>query len=228
MINNYSYEEMKELLDLQNIFLITLVEIVGSKDYSTGEHIRRTAEYVKILATELKIRGIYNDELHDTFISNLSFAAPLHDIGKINTPDHILNKPGKLTEEEFETMKDHTIIGGYILKKIIDKLPNDSKFLNVLTMARDIALSHHEKWNGKGYPYALSKLEIPLSARIMAICDVFDALTSKRVYKEAYSSDRAYQIILEESGKSFDPLITDVFCSDSVKEKIKIFKNKKI
>ena len=225
MINN-SCDDIRELYELQKIFIMTLIEMVGSKDYNTGEHIRRTAEYVKIIAIELKKRGIYQEDLQGNFIKNLVNAAPLHDIGKINTPDAILNKPGKLTEEEFETMKDHTIIGGYNIQKIIDKLPKDSKFLTVLNIAHDIALYHHEKWNGKGYPYQKKELDIPLSARIMTVADVFDALTSKRVYKEAIPFDESYEIISEESGKSFDPIITDVFCDNKVKKKIKIFLNK--
>lgn len=221
MINNYSNEDLKKIYELQKIFLITLVEMVGSKDYITGEHIRRTAEYVKIIANELK--EVYH--LNDEYIKNLVFVAPLHDIGKINTPDAILNKPEKLTNEEFQIMQEHTIIGSYIIQKIINKLPNDSTFLKALTMAQDIALSHHEKWNGEGYPNKIKKFEIPLSARIMAVADVFDALTSKRVYKDAFSFDKAYEIIKEESGKSFDPIIVDTFCNDIVKQKIKTVLN---
>lgn len=226
MKNIYSNEEIQELFELQNIFLTTLVEIVESKDYITGEHIRRTAEYVKIIASELQLDGLCHDEIKNGYIKNLVLAAPLHDIGKIHTPDAILNKPGRLTEEEFKTMQDHTIIGGYIIQKIIDKLPENSRFLPIFNMAHNIALYHHEKWNGKGYPDGKSELEIPLCARIMSIADVFDALTSKRCYKEAMSLDDAYQIIKDCSGESFDPKIVDVFCKNKVKERIKCLNEK--
>lgn len=223
---DFSNDDIKEVYELQKIFLITLIDIIGSKDYDTGENIRRTAEYIKILANELLEEGIYSDIIDERYIKNLVLAAPLHDIGKINTPDNILNKVGKLSDSEFQTMQDHTVVGGYIIQRIIDKLPENSKFLDVLKMAHDIALYHHEKWNGKGYPDGLSEYEIPLSARLMAVADVFDALTSNRSYKKAFSFDESYNIILKESGKHFDPLNIKVFSKENTREKIRVLSAK--
>lgn len=220
MNENYTHDEMKELLQLQEIFLITLAEMVGSKDFGTGEHIQRTAQLVKIISQELKERGYYQDEIDDNFIRNLSFAAPLHDVGKINTPDAILMKPGKLTNEEFEQMKQHTIVGGEIIQKIIDKLPKDSHFMEILKVAKNVALYHHEKWNGTGYPSGMVKDDIPLAARIMTVADVFDAMTSKRCYKDEMPADLAYQEILDKSGIYFDPIVVKAFSNAVEKGKI--------
>jgi HD-GYP domain-containing protein (c-di-GMP phosphodiesterase class II) len=134
-------------------------------------------------------------------------SAPLHDVGKINVSDLILNKPGKLTDEEFEIMKTHTTAGGNIIASIIDKIPDSDYLLE----AKNLAMYHHEKWNGKGYPAGLAGEDIPLSARVMAVADVFDALISDRCYKKGFPYDKAFSIILEERGKQFDPKIVDAF-----------------
>ena len=155
----------------------------------------------------MKREGVYKDQLTPKFIENVINSAPLHDIGKIAVPDSILNKPGKLTKEEFDIMKTHTTKGGQIIKSIIESVPNS----HYLEEAKNLATYHHERWDGKGYPTGLAGEDIPLSARIMAVADVFDALVSKRSYKEGFSYDKALNIIQEESGTHFDSKLVDVF-----------------
>jgi HD-GYP domain-containing protein (c-di-GMP phosphodiesterase class II) len=192
---------------MHNALIITLADMVESRDKNTGQHIRKTAAYTKIIMEELKREGVYQDELTDDFIENVVNSAPLHDIGKINVPDAILNKPGKLTTDEFELMKTHTTTGGKIISHIIEIIP-DSEYLYE---AKNLATYHHEKWNGAGYPAGLSGKDIPLSARIMAVADVFDALVSNRSYKKGFPYEKALAIIREESGTHFDPKIVDAF-----------------
>ncbi len=183
--------------------------LVENKDGSTGGHIRRTSLYVKLLADELLNRGCYKDELNREYIEMLSKAAPMHDIGKIAVPDVILQKPGKLTDEEFEAMKSHTLRGGEIIRETFGHL-EDKKYTR---MAYEVARFHHEKWNGRGYPEGLKGEEIPLCARIMAIADVFDAVSEKRCYRDAMPMDKCFKIIEEGSGESFDPVLAEVFVS---------------
>jgi len=159
------------------------------------------------LALNLQDKDEYRDLLTDEYIELLYKSAPLHDIGKVGVKDSILLKPGRLTEEEFEEMKKHTIYGGESLMVGIKELGEDS----FLTLAKEIALTHHEKWDGTGYPRGLSKAEIPISGRLMALSDVYDALISKRVYKSAFTHDEAKKIILEGRGTHFDPDIVDAF-----------------
>ena len=192
---------------MQQALILTLADMVESRDQNTGEHIRKTAAYTKIIMQELKREHVYEDELTDEFMEHVEHSAPLHDIGKINVPDAVLNKPGKLTEEEFELMKTHTSTGGRIIEHIIETVPES----NYLHEAKNLATYHHEKWNGKGYPTGLSGLDIPLSARIMAVADVFDALVSTRSYKKGFPYEKAFAIIQEESGSHFDPKIVQAF-----------------
>ncbi|MCR5814451.1 MAG: HD domain-containing protein [Desulfovibrio sp.] len=192
---------------MQNALILTLADMVESRDQNTGEHIRKTAAYTKIIMEEMKRRHIYEDELTEQFMENVEHSAPLHDIGKINVPDAILNKPGKLTDEEFALMKSHTTTGGKIISHIIETVPESG----YLYEAKNLATFHHEKWNGKGYPTGLSGLDIPLSARIMAVADVFDALVSTRSYKKGFPYEKAFAIIEEESGSHFDPKIVEAF-----------------
>ena len=161
----------------------------------------------------LKKKGYYAEKITPKFMSDVVRSAPLHDIGKINIPDEILNKPGKLTPEEFEIMKTHATAGKKIMEDAISTVQGE----NYLKEARNMAAYHHERWDGKGYPEGLHGEVIPLSARIMAVADVFDALTSPRVYKEAYPLDKALSIIKEEAGKQFDPRCVEVFM-DSLPE----------
>lgn len=198
--------------DMQSGMITFMAEVVENRDDNTGGHIRRTAEYVACIAKELKAQGIYGDILTDRYMSDMVVAAPLHDIGKIHIPDAILNKPGKLTAEEFEVMKTHTTAGEELLTHAKAEL-GESDYLN---MAVEMAAYHHEWWNGKGYPYGISGEEIPLCARIMAVADVFDALTSKRCYKNAMPLEKAYAIIREESGTHFDPAVVEAFLSSGL------------
>lgn len=205
-----------ELLRMQAGVIENMADLVENRDGSTGGHIKRTAEYVRIVTKELQRERKFIDAIDNQFIFNIVTAAPLHDIGKISIPDIILNKPGRFTDEEYSIMKTHTTAGRKALQKAI-KTMGDSPYLN---MAINMAQSHHEWWNGKGYPDGIKGEEIPLCARIMAIADVFDAIVSKRCYKEAIPLDKAYAIIREESGTHFDPDIVEAFfnAQDKIEE----------
>ncbi len=194
---------------MQSGMITLMAEIVENRDDNTGGHIRRTAAYVEIIAKELKRQGAYQSVLTDGYIQDMIVAAPLHDIGKIHIPDAVLNKPGRLTAEEFEIMKSHTTAGQELLTHAKGEL-GEWGYLNT---AVEMAAYHHEWWNGKGYPYGISGEEIPLCARIMAVADVFDALTSRRCYKSAMPMEKAFDIIREESGIHFDPVVAEVFFS---------------
>ena len=213
-------EQMRDLRRLseatakmQDGLIITMADMVERRDSDTGEHIQKTALYVKIIVEGLKKKGYYAEKITPKFMSDVVRSAPLHDIGKINIPDEILNKPGKLTPEEFEIMKTHATAGKKIMEDAISTVQGE----NYLKEARNMAAYHHERWDGKGYPEGLHGEVIPLSARIMAVADVFDALTSPRVYKEAFPLDKALSIIKEEAGKQFDPRCVEVFM-DSLPE----------
>lgn len=181
--------------------------LVENKDGSTGGHIRRTTTYVEMLARELKNHNLYRDELTEDFIKNLVMAAPMHDIGKIAIPDAILQKPGKLTEEEFAVMKTHSEKGGEIIEETFKTMGEDE----YSRIAYQVARHHHEKWNGKGYPDGLARKEIPLGARIMAVADVFDAVSAKRCYRDAMPLEKCFAIIENGSGQDFDPFIAEIF-----------------
>lgn len=197
----------EKISHMQSGMVTFLAEVVENRDDNTGGHIRRTAKYVEMIAKELKERGAYRDILTEDYVRDMVIAAPLHDIGKIHIPDSILNKPGRLTEEEFAIMKTHAAAGRDLLLQARAELGEFS----YLHMAIEMAEGHHEWWNGKGYPNGSQGEEIPLCARIMAVADVFDALTSKRCYKEAMPLEKAYAIIREESGVHFDPVVADAF-----------------
>ena len=184
-----------------------IASIAEHRDPETGNHIKRTQNYVKILAEELALNHKYTFLQNDNTIDILSNSARLHDIGKVGIPDRILLKPGKLTEGEFEIMKSHTILGKEALAAGAEKIKDNS----FLKFAIDIALNHHEKWDGSGYPKGLKENQIPLSARLMALADVYDAIINKRVYKEASSHKNAVAAIKEESGKHFDPEVVNAF-----------------
>lgn len=194
---------------MQDSLILVLADMVESRDQNTGDHVKKTAEYTEIIMEEMKKEHIYENQLTDKFINDVYRSAPLHDIGKISISDTILNKNGKLTDEEFTIMQGHAAAGADILSKVMEKIPDsDSGYLHE---ARIMALCHHEKWNGKGYPQGLSGNDIPLSARIMAVADVFDALASDRAYKKAFSFEKAIEIIRESSGTHFDPLVVQAF-----------------
>lgn len=204
--NKRSYYH-EQVSDMQFNIITTMADIVESRDGNTGGHIRRTARYVEAIAKTLRKQGAFPDILTDQYMADMIVAAPLHDIGKIHVSDLILNKPGRLTEEEFEIMKSHAAEGRDLLLRAKQQL-GESSYLNI---AIDMAAYHHEWWNGKGYPYQIAGENIPLCARIMAVADVFDALVSKRCYKSAMPVEKAYSIIREESGTHFDPVVVDAF-----------------
>ena len=204
---NMENPTIRGLEHYQNEMVMGFATMVENKDDSTGGHIRRSSAYVKLIAKNLKKNKKYRPILTHDYINHLEQSAPMHDIGKIGMPDAILQKPGRLTDEEFEIMKGHTVAGGNIIRETFGHLFDGA----YETMAFQVARFHHEKWNGTGYPFGLKEYEIPLSARIMAIADVFDALVSKRCYKEAFSYDEAFDILRKESGTHFDPKIFEVF-----------------
>lgn len=201
-------ELMQKLITTQDITIIALAKLAEFRDPETGEHLERMREYAKILAHELKKTSKYEDYINDRYIDNIYKSTPLHDIGKVGIPDNILLKPGKLTDEEFEIMKKHSNIGGDAISSAIKLTGSEKSFLD---MGKDIAYYHHEKWNGMGYPEGLKGEDIPLSARITALADVYDALTSKRVYKPAFPHQKAKDILVEETEAAFDPDIVDGF-----------------
>ena len=204
-------EDAKTIERLQNGMIIDFANMVESRDKNTGDHIKKTAYYVFRIAKELKKEGVFADVLTDEYIEKIVRSAPLHDIGKIKISDVILNKPGRLTEDEFEIMKTHTSEGYDILEHTtVNEL--DSEYLKE---AENMAHYHHERWDGTGYPCKLKGDEIPLSARIMAVADVFDALVSKRSYKGPFTFEKAIEIIKEESGTHFDPQVTEAFLNIS-------------
>jgi putative two-component system response regulator len=206
-------EENKARLSIRNLsraqeaIIESMASMTETRDSDTGGHIQRTREYVRMLANELKKDERYSDILTDELLTSLYRSAPLHDIGKVGISDNILLKQGPLSEEEFEEMKQHTIIGRNIISATNRKLGNGS-FLRV---ANEMAYTHHEKWDGSGYPQGLKGEQIPLSGRLMALADAYDAMISKRVYKPAFSHEKAMAKILSESGTSFDPKIVAVF-----------------
>lgn len=199
----------KELAATQDVAILCLASLAETRDNETGNHIRRTQYYTRILANQLRSHPRFSEYLTAETINLIFKSAPLHDIGKVGIPDTILLKPGRLTEEEFEIMKTHTTLGRDAIQQAETELDRTST--SFLRYAKDIAVSHHEKWNGSGYPKGLKGDDIPISGRLMAIADVYDALVSKRVYKPAFPHETAVDIILSDRGKHFDPDITDAF-----------------
>ncbi|MEE3466801.1 MAG: HD domain-containing phosphohydrolase [Eubacterium sp.] len=216
-------EQMRDLrhyteatAQMQNGLIITMADMVESRDSDTGAHIQKTAAYVKIILEGLKKKGYYAEKLTPKYMSDAVISAPLHDVGKINVPDAVLNKPGKLTDEEYAIIKTHTTAGREIIERAIDTVHGE----NYLKEARNMAAYHHERWDGKGYPEGLHGEVIPLSARVMAVADVFDALTSKRVYKPAFPPEEALRIIQEGSGTQFDPKCVEAFFDSLTEVKV--------
>jgi putative two-component system response regulator len=199
----------QELIAAQDATISAFCSLAEARDYETGNHIRRTQHYVRAIAEQVRDRDPYRSELSDETIDLLFKSAPLHDVGKVAIPDAVLLKPGKLDREEWEIMKRHTVLGrDAILQAEADLVVVGDSFLK---HAREIATSHHERWDGAGYPDGLAGAAIPLSARIMAIADVYDALISRRVYKPAYTHDDAVHMIMRERGTHFDPGLADAF-----------------
>ncbi len=201
-------KRMKQVSEVQDVTISALASLAETRDQETGYHIRRTQWYVKLLAEKVKDHPRFCDELTPEIIDAFFKSAPLHDVGKVGIADNVLLKPGKLTAEEFEIMKGHAYLGFHALEMAEQEIGTEDSFL---TAAKDIAHYHHEKWDGSGYPNGLSGEDIPLSARLMAIADVYDALISKRVYKDAMPHDKALEIIREGRGSHFDPDLIDAF-----------------
>ncbi len=203
-------KRLSEINHMQDASICVMVSLAEFRDESTGNHIRRTQEYVRMLALELAKLPHYSELLTPGYVELMSKSAPLHDVGKIAIPDHILLKPGKHTPEEFDIMKTHAQRGYDMLKRAGDHMGEQGEFL---TLAMEIAGCHHEKWDGSGYPNGLVGDSIPLSARLMAVADVFDALLARRPYKEPMSIAQATEIIMEGKGKHFDPEVVEAFVS---------------
>ncbi len=209
-------EYAEELVKTQEAAIFALAKLAESRDPETGGHLERIQNYTKVLAEEMAAFPEYDGYITREYIQSIYISSPLHDIGKVGIRDAILLKPGRLTAEEFEEMKLHTVIGGATLAAAEARL-NRRSFLEV---GKAIAYCHHEKWDGAGYPRGLQGEEIPLSARIMALADVYDALRSKRVYKEAWPHEQARQTIVEAAGSHFDPMVVEAFirCEPQVLE----------
>jgi response regulator RpfG family c-di-GMP phosphodiesterase len=195
--------------DAQDSIITALAKLSEYRDPETGSHLLRLKQYSTLLCNHLSQLTEYKARVNIEFTKDLARSSPLHDIGKVGIPDAILKKPGKLTAEEFEIMKDHAKIGGDTLRSVYDQYPSQ----NFIKCGMEIAYGHHEKWNGSGYPYGLSGEEIPLSARILSLVDVYDALTCHRVYKAPFSRKQANAIIVEGRGTHFDPGLVDAFLS---------------
>lgn len=205
---------LRRMKNYNSEIVTSFATLVESRDSSTGSHVKRTKSYVKILLDEIKTNSLFSSIMTKDFEDKMMNAAPMHDIGKISIPDTILQKPGKLTDEEYSVMKKHSVLGGEIIQEIFKDM-DDKEFLNI---AYDVTRYHHEKWNGNGYPEGLVGKEIPFSARIMAIADVFDAISAKRCYRDAMPLDKCFAIIKEGKGVDFDPVLTDLFLN--AKEKV--------
>ena len=198
----------EQLQIIQDVTIMAMASLAETRDNETGNHIRRTQHYMRALATKVNSLPRYASEFDEQTIASFFKSAPLHDIGKVGIPDTILLKPGKLTPEEFEIMKTHTVLGRNTILAAEKMIETPSTFLR---HAREIALSHQEKWDGTGYPEGIAGDVIPISARLMAVADVYDALISRRVYKSALRHETAVKVIREGRGSHFDPDITDAF-----------------
>lgn len=198
----------QEVTAIQDVTIQVMASLAETRDVDTGNHIRRTQHYVQTLAEQLRTHPRFATVLTDSYVRMLFKSAPLHDIGKVGIPDRILLKPGRFEPAEFELMKNHTTLGRNAIEQAEKQLGMQVDFLS---MAKEIALSHHEKWDGTGYPQGLAGDAIAVSARLMAIADVYDALISRRIYKEGMPHDKAVAIIQEGRGTHFDPDVTDAF-----------------
>jgi putative two-component system response regulator len=200
-------------LETRDLLIFALARLAESRDSDTGAHLERVRTYSRIIAEHLATQPKYRDTINADFVRLIYLTSPLHDIGKVATPDSVLLKPGPLTRDEFEIMKTHTTHGAATLEAALQEYPS----AHYLRMARDIAASHHEWYDGTGYPLGLSGEAIPLCGRIVALADVYDALTSRRIYKEAYSHQRARDIVLAARGSHFDPDVVDAFVANEAK-----------
>lgn len=205
--------QVKEITSAQMAAIFATSKLAESKDPETGAHLERLRIFCRVICEYLTEHDSYKETVNSTFIDCIYAASPLHDIGKVGIPDNILLKPGKLTETEWQIMQTHTMIGAHTLRAVADKHPGNS----FIRMGIEIAEAHHEKWDGSGYPYGLKGEAIPLSARILALADVYDALTSVRCYKDAFSHQKSREIIVEGTGKHFDPGVVEAFLNSEDK-----------
>ena len=215
-LENIINEKTKMVEKLQDAIVTSVTDLVEFRDKITGGHAKRTALYLKIFVNNLRQNQKYSNLFTDEYVANVLRAAPLHDVGKIGINDNILTKNGSLDDSEFEYMKLHTSLGGLAFENALDEVPGNE----FIMVAKDMALYHHECWDGTGYPFKLSGENIPFCARIMAIVDVYDALTTKRPYKEPYSHEQAVEIINSRKGRNFQPELVEEFnlCSEEFKK----------
>ncbi len=206
-MNTDLLNQQKKVSDMQVKIISGLANLIESRDTETGEHVIRTSEYVRILAEDCRAKGLYTDILTDHYIELLYTLAPMHDVGKIVVSDTVLKKPGKLTPEEYEEIKKHAAQGGKVVRQVLADITDEE----YLAFASDIATYHHERWDGSGYPFGIKGEDIPLCARFMTIADSFDALVSKRCYKDPIPVDEALELMKSESGTHFDPKLLEVF-----------------
>ena len=206
------HDRTNDISRLQSAIIMWTAEMVEFRDEETGQHVERVQKYLQVLLGAMEEKGLYADELATWDVDAFLKSAPLHDVGKIKIRDDILLKTARLTEDEFECMKLHTVYGKMLLESLQDKVPNQT----FLDYAKILAHLHHERWDGKGYPEHMNGLGIPLQARMMALADVYDALVSERPYKKAFSHEEAMRIITEGRGTQFDPNLTDLFASLSL------------
>lgn len=209
IVKQQAYVWFRQLANVRQVTMESMAAVAETRDPETGGHIKRTKHYVKAIAENLRDTGYYSEIMTQEFIDLLFVSAPLHDIGKVGVPDNILRKPGKLTDEEYELMKKHAEYGKNIVSSTAQKIEGD----NFLNIAVDITYSHHERWDGSGYPLGLAGQEIPLAGRIMAVADAYDAAISRRCYKEPLPHDEAVRLMREAKGKVYDPVILDAFLS---------------
>jgi putative two-component system response regulator len=197
-------------LETRDVAIFALARLAESRDPETGAHLERVRTYARIIARHLAKQPAFQSEVTGEFVRLIYLTSPLHDIGKVGIPDSVLLKPGRLSDREFEIMKTHTTIGADTLNAAVQQFP-DVAFLR---MGRDIALTHHERYDGSGYPGRMLGNQIPLSGRIVALADVYDALTSKRVYKQAFAHEVSRGLLVDEAGKHFDPRIVEAFVAN--------------
>jgi response regulator RpfG family c-di-GMP phosphodiesterase len=207
MLERQVLESLEDVKEARAGVILGLAKLAEYRDKDTGRHLERIREYAKLLAGEIAKKDQYREYITPEYIEDLYNSSILHDIGKVGIADAILLKPGRLTPEEYEIIKNHSILGGKTLSAVYDQIKGNS----FLTIGMEIAYHHHEKWDGSGYPSGLKGKEIPLSARIVSIADVYDALVSKRCYKEAYTHEKSRDIIVSEKGRAFEPMLVDTF-----------------
>jgi putative two-component system response regulator len=198
----------EEVSQIRDVTIMAMASLAETRDNETGNHLKRTQNYIRALGVKLRDHPRFKDFLTEDNIESLYKLSPLHDIGKVGIPDAILLKQGKLTQEEFEIMKSHPLLGGNAIAAAENGLPTPNRFLHI---AREIANGHHEKWDGSGYPLGLKGDAIPISARLMALADVFDALISRRIYKQPFTHGEAVAYITQGRGTHFDPDVIDAF-----------------